>query len=151
MFNGVVRTLKDVRFVPGLKKNLVSLGQLDNFGLSYKAKGGILKVTKGSMVVIKANRNNGLYEMMDETYVGRGRQGSGLIAEKDNMDLRHCKLEHMSLKGLQVLSKQGILNGDEVTTIQQCESCIMGKQHRLSFKLGSHYSKSILEYIHADL
>ncbi|KAL5541933.1 hypothetical protein UlMin_009643 [Ulmus minor] len=111
MFDGVVRTLKDVRFVPSLKKNLVSLGQLYNSSLSYKAEGGILKVTKGSMVVIKANRNNGLYEMMGETDVGRGSQGSGLIAEKDSTDLWHCRLRHMSLKRLQFKTPEEVWLG----------------------------------------
>ena len=58
MFDGIVRTLGDVRFIPELRKNLISPGQLDNLGLTYKAKGDILKVTKGSIVVIKAERKN---------------------------------------------------------------------------------------------
>ena len=37
MFDGIVRTLRDVRFIPKLKKNLISLRQLDNSSLTYKA------------------------------------------------------------------------------------------------------------------
>ena len=32
MFDGVVRTLTNVRYVPGLRKSLISLGQLDSLG-----------------------------------------------------------------------------------------------------------------------
>ena len=82
---------------------------------------------KGSIVVIKAKRNNGLYENISETRMTRGRGGIGLVAEKDNRELWHNMLRHMSPKGLQILSKQGLLSGDEITTIEHCESCIMGK------------------------
>ena len=38
MFDNVVGTLKDVRHVPNLKKNLISLGTLDSNGFSYKSE-----------------------------------------------------------------------------------------------------------------
>ena len=138
MFDGVIRTLRDVRFVLGLKKNLISLGQLDNSGLSYKAEGDILKVTKGAMVVIKAKRGNGLYKLQGETYLAKGDGGMSLVAKRDNTSLWHNKLGHMSLKGVQILGKQGLLEGDQITKLEQCESCILGKQHMLSFKLESY-------------
>ena len=135
MFGRAIRTLKDVRYLLGLRKNLISLGQLDNSGLSYKVKSGILKVTKGSMVVIKAERKNGLYEMIGNTHLAQGKGGDNLVTEKDKNCLWHVRLGHMSIKGLQVLSKQGLLNGDQVTKLEHFESCILGKQHKLSFKL----------------
>ena len=35
MFDGVIRTLCDVRHVPDLRKNLISLGTLYSNGFSY--------------------------------------------------------------------------------------------------------------------
>jgi hypothetical protein len=49
--NGVVRTLEEVRHIPDMKKNLISLGTLDSKGYSYKSDNGIMKVSKGAMVV----------------------------------------------------------------------------------------------------
>jgi hypothetical protein len=37
MFDGVVRTLCDVRHVPDVEKNLISLGTLNSNGFSYKS------------------------------------------------------------------------------------------------------------------
>ena len=37
MFDSVVRTLGDVRHVPDLKKNLISLGTLDSNGFTFTA------------------------------------------------------------------------------------------------------------------
>jgi hypothetical protein len=52
MFDGVVRTLCDVRHVLDVEKNLISLGTLDSNGFSYKSEGGIMKVRKSVMVVM---------------------------------------------------------------------------------------------------
>ncbi|KAL5574367.1 hypothetical protein UlMin_023964 [Ulmus minor] len=119
--------------------------------LSYKAERGILKVTKGSMVVINAKRNNGLYELKGQTHIVQGKGENSLGANEDNIELWHNRLGHMSLKGLQVLSKQGLLEENEITKLEHFESFILGKQHKLSFKLGSHSLKNILEYVHIDL
>ena len=35
MFDGIVRELMDVRYVPELKSNLISLGVLDSCGYKY--------------------------------------------------------------------------------------------------------------------
>jgi hypothetical protein len=47
MFDGIVRELTDVRYVPELKLNLISLGVLDSGGYKYTGQGGALKVSKG--------------------------------------------------------------------------------------------------------
>ena len=54
MFDGVVRKLQGVRYVPELKKNLISLGTLDAEGCSYTGQGGALKVSRGALVIIKS-------------------------------------------------------------------------------------------------
>uniref|UniRef100_A0A2N9J7Q6 Reverse transcriptase Ty1/copia-type domain-containing protein n=1 Tax=Fagus sylvatica TaxID=28930 RepID=A0A2N9J7Q6_FAGSY len=47
MSDGVVRTLEEVRHIPDIRKNLISLGTLDSKGYSYKSENGIMKVSKG--------------------------------------------------------------------------------------------------------
>ena len=53
MFDGVIRTLCDVKHVPNLRKNLISLGTLDNNGFNYKSSNGVMKVSKGVLTVMK--------------------------------------------------------------------------------------------------
>jgi hypothetical protein len=53
MFNGIIRTLIDVRYVLKLKKNLIYLGVLDSGGHKFTCQGGLLKVSKGALVVMK--------------------------------------------------------------------------------------------------
>jgi len=56
MFDGMVRELKEVRYVPQLKRNLISVGVLKILGLEVSIRDGILKMTKGAMAVLKGVR-----------------------------------------------------------------------------------------------
>ena len=38
-----------------------------------------------------------------------------------------------------------------VTSLEFCESCVLGKTHKLKFARASHTSNCILEYVHSDL
>ena len=53
MFDNVVRTLGEVWHVPKVKKKLISLGTLDFNGYCYKSENGLMKKSKGTMVVMK--------------------------------------------------------------------------------------------------
>ncbi|VFQ95551.1 unnamed protein product [Cuscuta campestris] len=64
MFDGVVRTLTGVKHVPGLKGNLISLGALDSEGYRFFAQGGVLKISRGAMVVAKGVLSKGLYKLV---------------------------------------------------------------------------------------
>ena len=58
MFDGRVRTLNDVRHVPVMRKNLFSLGALKAQGYKISGMDGVLKVTKGSMMVLKVEHGD---------------------------------------------------------------------------------------------
>ena len=53
MFDGIVRELKDVMYVPQLKMNLISVGALKTLGVEVSIRDGVLKMIKGSMVILK--------------------------------------------------------------------------------------------------
>ena len=56
MFDGVVRTLGDIIHVPDLKNNLISLSTLIVKGYKYTGEGGVLKISKGALVVMKGHQ-----------------------------------------------------------------------------------------------
>ena len=61
---GVKRRLGDVKYVPKFERNLISLGRLESKGCTLKASGGVLKVIRGSMVLMKGIRSKrNLYEL----------------------------------------------------------------------------------------
>jgi len=53
IFDGMARELKDVKYVPQLKRNLISVDALKAFGLEVSIRDRVLKMVKGSMVVLK--------------------------------------------------------------------------------------------------
>ena len=61
MFDGIVRELKEVRYVPQLKRNLISVGALKTLSLVVSIRDGVLKMIKSSMVVMKGVRRNNLH------------------------------------------------------------------------------------------
>ena len=67
MYNGVVKTLNEVSYVPELRKNLISMGVLDAIGYKFAVQGGVIKVFKGILVVMKAIRIENMYEL-EESY-----------------------------------------------------------------------------------
>ena len=69
--DGTVKLLRNVRHVPRLKRNLISLGMLDSLGCEYKGKCGVFEVFMGSKLVLVGEKVNDLFiikgvEMIEE-------------------------------------------------------------------------------------
>ena len=67
-----MRTLKDVRHFRSLRKNLLPLGALEAQGYKFSDTDGVLKVTKDSMTVLKAERTTNLYKIIRSIVIGDG-------------------------------------------------------------------------------
>ena len=66
MFDGMVRTLTNVKHVSDSKKNLMSLGYLErsSYSLSSCARSGVLNISNGAMVVMRGRSiENNFYRM----------------------------------------------------------------------------------------
>ncbi|KAL6347533.1 hypothetical protein AAG906_026057 [Vitis piasezkii] len=71
MFDGVVRTLGDVKHVSDVKRNLISLSTLDSKEYKYIGEDGVLKVSKGVLVVMKGQKRFAkLYVLQGSTITG---------------------------------------------------------------------------------
>ena len=71
MFDEMVQELKEVRYVSQLKKNLISVGTLKASGLKISGRPGVLKMLRGSMVVMKGIRRNNLYYLKGSIVTGQ--------------------------------------------------------------------------------
>ena len=71
IFDGVIRTLCDVRYIPELRKNLISLGTLDDIDYNYKSVNGMMKVSKGALMVMKGQKlARNIYKLIRITIIG---------------------------------------------------------------------------------
>ncbi|KAK0586137.1 hypothetical protein LWI29_001641 [Acer saccharum] len=112
MYDGMVRVFRDVRYVPNLKRNLISLGTLDEEGYTYKAEKCVLKASKSSLVILKGDKKNGLYVLKGEAIINEVTCIASKISDKRS--LWHMRLGHMSERGVLELSKRDLLNGDQI-------------------------------------
>lgn len=151
MFDGIVRTLGNVRYIPDLKKNLISLGTLDSSGCTTSVREGIMKICKGSMIIMKGQRMGNLYKLIGTTVEGGAAISTLEDPKNDDTDLWHMRLGHLSEGGMRELHKRGLLHGVKTCKLEFCKYCLYGKQRRVSFKTGVHTSKSILDYVHSDV
>ncbi|KAM1052978.1 hypothetical protein ACFX2C_000527 [Malus domestica] len=93
--------LKDVRHIPDIRLNLISIGTLDRQGYYHHIGKEKLKLTKGLMVVARARLCCTLYR--SNTKVLKGELNA---VDDSSLDLWHKRLGYMSKKGLQVLAKK---------------------------------------------
>jgi hypothetical protein len=150
MSDGVVKTLEEVRHIPDMRKNLISLGTLDSKGYSYKSENGIMKVSKGAMIVMIGQKiSSNVYKLLGNTILG----GVAAVVESEDDDtlLWHMRLGHISERGMRELHKRNLLTGIKSCKLDFCKYCIMGKQCRVRFKTATHKTKGILDYVHLDI
>ncbi|KAH0655443.1 hypothetical protein KY285_030325 [Solanum tuberosum] len=150
MCDGVVRTLTDVRYVPDLKKNLISLGTLESLGCKYTGECAVMKISLGALVIMKARRSGTLYTLLGSTVIGAAAVSTQ--SDSDITKLWHMRLGHMSKKSLSILGKRGLICGQSTGNMEFCEHCVFEKQKRVNFKSPAiHRTKGTLDYIHSDL
>ena len=123
--------LQGVRHVPGLRRNLISVGQLDGEGYCTTFSGHEWKITKGALVVARGKKTGTLY-------VTSNLENIVAVADADGKsNLWHQRLGHMSEKGMKTLLSKGKLPDLKNVDVGLCEDCIFGKQKKVSFtKIG---------------
>nr|GEY29854.1 zinc finger, CCHC-type [Tanacetum cinerariifolium] len=105
--DGLSFVLYNVRYIPELKRNLISLGTLEKEGYTVKLQSGKIKVINGSMVVLSGTRRDNCVYSLDGHAVAGELNAS--VEEKDSLaQVWHKRLGHISEAGLQVLEKQGL-------------------------------------------
>ena len=121
---------------------------LNQTGCVIKAKKGVLRVIKGSMVIMKGIKQNGMYVMDGHTIVGE----ASVTDSGGNISMMwHLRMGHMSERGLRELQKQGVFGNDQIGALGFYKDCILGKSSNLRFETAAHTTKEKLGYKHFDL
>ena len=110
-----------------------------------------MKITKGALMVMKGQKVNTLYKLIGNTVVGRVAVTTPVESSTDDTKLWHMRLCHIGERGMLELHKRNLLKGVKTCKLDFCKYCVYRKQHRVSFKTGSHPSKGVLDYIHSDV
>ena len=155
MFDGIVRTLTNVKHILELEKNLVSLGYLERSGYSFssRARSGVLNISNGAMVVMRGRRlDNNLYRMEGSMVTGESDAAAAAQDQQGAYRMWHYRLGHMGDKELRELSRRGLISDlKDGATGEICEPCQMEKQRRVQFNISTTRSATPLELVHMDV
>lgn len=121
MSDCVIMTLTNVRHIPTMTRNLISLSPLELKGYRYSAEGGVMNVSIGSLVVMKGDlKSTNLYLLRGTTIICNAATISKSLSNSDATKLWHMRLGHMSELGLAELTERGLLDGN-ISKLQFCE------------------------------
>ncbi|KAH9657436.1 hypothetical protein KPL70_023077 [Citrus sinensis] len=98
-------------------------GILDQMGCTFKMESGVMRIIKGSMVIMKGAKNNALYVLQGTTIT---RDVSVSTSQNLNKTLMwQIRLGHMSEKGMKILERQGVLGDNKLDPIEFCENGVV--------------------------
>eukprot|EP00253_Pinus_taeda_P035975 PITA_35975 len=161
---GEKKTMADVYYVPGIKCNLLRIGQLVQKGYNVFFENDVCtimdrKPNKLCIVEVKMTRNR-MFPLRIKAILKDGVEIAAVTQEafqsepKDEHSLWNLRFGHLNFGGLNLLSRKGMVRGLPVIEKLDslCEGCILGKQHRESFpSRKSIRAKAPLEIIHSDV
>ncbi|KAL9309544.1 putative RNA-directed DNA polymerase [Arabidopsis thaliana] len=149
--DGTSFMLYDVRYMPGMSRNLISMGTLEAKGCVFKGNKGVLEVMKDNTVFMRGTRRASLYILQGEAKISEALVTESKDQVSDQTQIWHSRLGHVGQKGLSELAKRGYFGKDKVSEMKFCEDCVFGKTHKVSFGPAQHVTKEKLDYVHSDL
>jgi hypothetical protein len=142
--------MKDVLYVPGLKKNLLSIYSLDKKGLWVAfVDGKVLMWSKGKTIedaVVIGIEEGGLYKL-------KGHSDATLThSTVSPCELWHRRIAHINYKALPYVSK--VVTGLPELKVDHegvCKGCAQGKIMKNPFPKSDNKTDGILEIVHSDV
>ena len=150
--SGEFRVLTDVYFIPRLKSNIISLGQLDENGCKYASEDGVMTVwDKQRKVLAKVKRTRNRMYVLN---IQPAEPVCLMAHAKEEAWLWHMRYGHVNFRSLRSLAAENMVVG--MPRLEQidhvCDGCMVAKQRRLPFPAQATYRASEqLELIHGDL
>lgn len=149
---GETKALQDVYYIPNLRNNIVSLGQMSKEGNKVVIGGEFLRIfDKQERLLLKVKRSpNRLYKILVES----GKQTCLMSRVDEESRLWHSRLGHVNYQALTLMSRNQMVNGMPkiIKPNAVCDGCLMSKQTRKQFPAKTKYcAKKVLELIHGDL
>ncbi|CAJ2640870.1 unnamed protein product [Trifolium pratense] len=150
--NGDHQFISNVYYVPNMKSNILSLGQLLEKGYDIQLKNNNLSIRDHSnkfIAKVSMSRNR-MFVLNIQNDVAQCLK----MCYKEESWLWHLRFGHLNFGGLELLSKKEMVRGLPYINHpnQVCEGCLLGKQFKMSFpKESSSRAQKPLELIHTDV
>ncbi|MCH84804.1 hypothetical protein A2U01_0005641, partial [Trifolium medium] len=151
--NKKMQNINDVYYVPELKSNLISLGQLQETGCAILIQKGSCQIhdpEEGLVAEVKMSGNR-MFQLKPESFDDQTCLKASI---SDPSWLWHYRFGHLNFNGLRVLQQKEMVKGlpQIETPSHVCEECVIAKQHRNSFPQESTWRAShVLQLVHSDI
>jgi len=145
--NGRIGTIRDVYYVPDLKTNILSMGQLMEKGYSVIMKDRVLELKHklGHLIARVEMKQNRMYKLELRCLK--------LNVEDEAMKW-HFRFGHLHFGGLTELVQKEMVRGLPNIEFKKnfCEDCVLGKHQRASLPKTTEYQvKEQLGLVHTDV
>ena len=157
--DGSTFTLTDALYVPGIKKNLLSVSALAKIGLLVKFMDDrctVHDLSYGDSIIASGSLCRGLYKL--DSYANYVKDVACTIEDSQAVSdakLWHARFGHLNFASLLRLQKSEMVSSMpklEAPSKHVCEGCILGKMQRSLFpKDGSIRANRKLQLIHSDV
>lgn len=141
------RKLLNVLYVPKLHSNLFSGTQVSDKGFAVSTNSKRCEIKRGEDVAAVGVRDGNLYRMQFKVKTTEG--AANVAVGGNTLKQWHEKLGHQNLAHVRNFLKRNNIKCEEENFT--CEACLMGKQHRESFKSSREKVEKCGEVIHADV
>ena len=150
MTSGKEVKLRDVLYVPELRKNLVSGGLLNQFGFKLVFESDKFVLSKNGMFVGKGYALNGMFKLnvMVTNKMNNESSSSAYLLECSNV--WHGRLGHVNYNSIKRLIKLEYIPKLNIDSNHKCPTCVEAKQTRLSFQTIKRNTEP-LDLIHTDV
>ena len=150
--NGDQRALSEVYYIPSLRSNIISVGQLDEGGCRIGIEDGIMTIQDlGRRILARVKWTaSRLY-----TGVLSIDSPACLLTKTEDVTWRwHARMGHLHFRALRAMSSKEMVRGMPLIDRMEeyCDGCALGKQHRAPFpQVAGYRAEKGLELVHTNL
>ncbi|GAU26253.1 hypothetical protein TSUD_224440 [Trifolium subterraneum] len=150
--NGDQAFINDVLYIPGIKCNLLSVGQLIEKDYKIVIEDRMMKLMDSNRkLILKAPMSRNRTFKIELNVMNHMCLATAI--ERDDWTW-HYRFGHLNFRDLNMMSNKSVVSGLPKIQIpnEVCEDCVQSKQHRDSFnKDVKSRTKSVLEVIYSDV
>lgn len=157
--NGITQVISSVYFVPGLRNNLLSVGQLQQKGLRIIIEDDMCEIWHNQqrrLIMHSTMSTNKMFVVLATVRGPKGELEANLMqntVEKEE-EIWHKRFGHLNHSSLVTLAEKEMVVGLPKISIEGvvCEICMKGKQNRATILKQSTWRASRgLELVHSDI
>lgn len=142
--------LKNVLYVPKLRRNLLSEGVVTRQGYNIVKKyTGAFIYKDNKMVLCASLQSNNLYELKMKTI----QSPMCNIVQKLDLKTWHERLGHLNVNEIMKMCKNNVITGVDLSDIDRfvCEGCAYGKHARLPFRESNRKLEQPGDVVYSDV